>query len=615
MKLRSKLLMFFILSLTAVIGTRAAAGPLDDHYLQAFGELPGSPLQKAVLYAGTSDSPHAECGTPLKHGLQRDWSKLEPATQTVLAKQLAAPVLVNETTYTSLGGHFKIHYSSSFTSPDAPPLADSNPANGVPDWVETVAQTLENVRAAYFTRGYRPAPTVAGAPYDVYLRDLAPQRLYGQTTSGIPQPSAGFVNAYTSYMEMDNDYTDALYVNTAGGPYTATQSMQITAAHEYHHSIQYGYNIFFDIWYAEATSTWYEDELFDTINQLYNYLPAWFGNSTLPLDTAASITTGGGYGRWIFNRYLEEQFLSTSTSFVKASWDYLATLNSSGANADIPMVPVLETLLTTAPFRSTLDSEFTGFARRVYLRDWVSKSGDISRIHTYVPVATLASYPASSLVTLPHYSFAFVKFSPSSQVPTLNLIINRTSGIRTALFKKVGNTITEILPVNGSYSVNGFGSLTLSSDEVVLLVVNGTNLDSHQLSLSTSGTPVTVTEPQPPAQAGGGGGGGGGCFIATAAYGSYLHPQVQVLRDFRDTWLLTNAPGRAFVDFYYRYSPPLADLIARHEPLRLVARTLLAPLILVAGHLVLSSAILLVSASVLCIWRVRRHRRLVVPVT
>jgi hypothetical protein len=74
------------------------------------------------------------------------------------------------------------------------------------------------------------------------------------------------------------------------------------------------------------------------------------------------------------------------------------------------------------------------------------------------------------------------------------------------------------------------------------------------------------------------------CFIATAAYGSYLDPHVKILRDFRDKYLLTNAPGRAFVSFYYRHSPPLADFISRHEGLRTATRVLLTPVVYVAEY-------------------------------
>jgi hypothetical protein len=76
-----------------------------------------------------------------------------------------------------------------------------------------------------------------------------------------------------------------------------------------------------------------------------------------------------------------------------------------------------------------------------------------------------------------------------------------------------------------------------------------------------------------------GGGGGGGCFIATAAFGSYMAPDVMVLRNFRDRYLLTNALGKAFVSFYYNVSPPIADYIAHHESLRSATRIMLTPVV------------------------------------
>ena len=106
-------------------------------------------------------------------------------------------------------------------------------------------------------------------------------------------------------------------------------------------------------------------------------------------------------------------------------------------------------------------------------------------------------------------------------------------------------------------------------------------------SPSPTVSPSPVPSPSPsvvPYSGGTKGGGGGGCFIATAAYGSYMEPEVITLRRFRDNYLLDNAPGREFVRLYYAYSPPAASFIAERPVIRAVVRYALAPVVTVVSE-------------------------------
>ncbi|KQC10678.1 MAG: hypothetical protein APR62_11745 [Smithella sp. SDB] len=68
------------------------------------------------------------------------------------------------------------------------------------------------------------------------------------------------------------------------------------------------------------------------------------------------------------------------------------------------------------------------------------------------------------------------------------------------------------------------------------------------------------------------------CFVATAAYGDSGHPMVQILRDFRDRYLLTWQGGRWLVKQYYQYGPAMADFIQNRPVAMWVARCMLAPI-------------------------------------
>jgi len=80
--------------------------------------------------------------------------------------------------------------------------------------------------------------------------------------------------------------------------------------------------------------------------------------------------------------------------------------------------------------------------------------------------------------------------------------------------------------------------------------------------------------------------GGGGCFIATAAYGTAMTEEIQILRDFRDEYLLMSPLGIGFVDIYYRISPSIADFITEHPSLKPIVRTALMPVVAM-GRIVL----------------------------
>jgi fibronectin type 3 domain-containing protein len=114
-----------------------------------------------------------------------------------------------------------------------------------------------------------------------------------------------------------------------------------------------------------------------------------------------------------------------------------------------------------------------------------------------------------------------------------------------------------------------FTDTSVSPDKTYLYTVTALDAAGHESYTSNAVEVRTPAKPAPNA----------GCFIATAAFGSSLSSRVQLLREFRDRFLLSFDLGRWMVRLYERYSPPLARLIAQDEGLRFVVRTLLWSLI------------------------------------
>ena len=76
---------------------------------------------------------------------------------------------------------------------------------------------------------------------------------------------------------------------------------------------------------------------------------------------------------------------------------------------------------------------------------------------------------------------------------------------------------------------------------------------------------------------------GGGCLIATAAYGSEMSPQVQLLREIRDNQLMNTESGTAFMsgfnELYYSFSPIIADMERESPIFKEIVKVGLTPMI------------------------------------
>ena len=83
-------------------------------------------------------------------------------------------------------------------------------------------------------------------------------------------------------------------------------------------------------------------------------------------------------------------------------------------------------------------------------------------------------------------------------------------------------------------------------------------------------------EPLPPARV-------GGCLIATATFGSEMAPQVQFLREIRDNTVLQTESGTSFMagfnQFYYSFSPAIADYERENPAFKEAVKITLTPLL------------------------------------
>ncbi|MCD6498359.1 MAG: hypothetical protein J7M25_08705 [Deltaproteobacteria bacterium] len=149
-------------------------------------------------------------------------------------------------------------------------------------------------------------------------------------------------------------------------------------------------------------------------------------------------------------------------------------------------------------------------------------------------------------------------------------------------------------------------------DVQMAVVAVDTNGNPSLVSNVMTGTPMPTNDFAEHYSEAGGKGDAGFCFVATVAYGSYDHPNVRILRRWRDGVLLHSGWGRAFVRWYYRNGRRLAAPFHGRPWARALLRAALLPLVAIAylwtnlGSAVLAFAFFTMLAGLL-FWRRRRR--------
>ena len=195
--------------------------------------------------------------------------------------------------------HFRFYYTLDESSNDAVENED---------YVTNMAAVFEEVWFFYIdSMGFDPPPLNPNNDhdlYEIYIEYLSPTYFGLAFGQGSGESCYGFI-------KMRNSYTASQFNN-----HTVIENIQVTAVHEFFHSIQFGYNCYEKFWFMEASATWSEDELYDNINDFYRYIPNFFSKPNHAIGTEGTFM----YGTCIFFQYIDEHMGGRET--IRKSWEY-----------------------------------------------------------------------------------------------------------------------------------------------------------------------------------------------------------------------------------------------------------------------------------------------------
>ncbi len=325
-------------------------------------------------------------------------------------------------------GKFRYHYTTSGSNAVDDTDSDSN---GIPDYIDQMAETFNYVVAFQLTmESFTEPPSDdfysasidngGSGAYDVYVRNAGNgvygyvQPEYYANNNGNNENSSGVqeVNAFSSYMCMRHNYD--------GFGNTELENVQVTAAHEYFHAVQFGYDGWEESWVMEATAVQMEEMVYDDINDCYQYMSSWFNSPQQSLNLDSS---NRWYGSFIFFEYVNSHL---SEEAIRSFWEKSITHDSYYGDYSI----------------QTLDEAFDDLGSS--FEDMLNGMSIANRVLSSSSAASPWDYDEADSYSSTPSTFSTVNFTAGSEetVTSTNLQENAAQYIRFNSFDPVLATLT-----------------------------------------------------------------------------------------------------------------------------------------------------------------------------
>jgi hypothetical protein len=348
--------------------------------------------------------------------------------------------------------HFCVHWVAS--GPDAPNLTDAN-GNSVPDWVETVSATAENVYSVEngqlgWRRPKSDGSRGGGGPNltDVYLADVGGSGIYGYSA---PDPQ-GQSHSLFAYLVLDNDFDPSQF----RGYSSPVEPLDVTLAHEYNHVLQFNYDALEDTWMLESTAVWMEGKVYEPVHDYLQYLPGWVQLTQQPITSfdgndPNSRTNVKVYGSAVWNKWLDQRY---GEEIVRRAWEDSVQAGSFG--------PAAYDAAIRQHGGAGFSDEFDRFVTAT--AEWQAPNSGFPEGGLYPEVRRAGELPidgSPGTIALDHAAYVLVNV-PVTSAPQIRLAVGVPRGTTSAL-ALVGLAGGSVVQAERSLPKGGHGVVTLAN--------------------------------------------------------------------------------------------------------------------------------------------------------